>query len=155
MSEIERLRSYVQDQWVEGEGEGAELVDPATGEPMATASTKGIDRKAMLDYARRVGGANVRNLTFAQRGEILASLSGAIREQRDELLDLAVRNGGNTRSDAKFDVDGASGTLYFYSGLARSLGDVNHLVDGDPVPMGKETPLQGRHLWTARRGAAV
>ena len=155
MTEIVRIESYVQDQWIDGEGEGSELYDPSTGEVVATASTRGVDMRAALEHARTVGGPNLRALTFAERGEILKGLSGRIRHHRDELLELALRNGGNTASDGKFDLDGASGTFFVYSTIGKSLGDRRHLVDGDPVPMGKETPFQGRHVWTSRRGTAV
>ena len=46
----------------------------------------------------------------------------ALVAHRDELLDLAVANGGNTRSDAKFDVDGATFTLSAYADIGRALG---------------------------------
>ncbi|MFO0672846.1 MAG: hypothetical protein U0235_25070 [Polyangiaceae bacterium] len=47
-------------------------------------------------------------MTFAQRGEMLRALSRAIHANRDELFGMAIASGGNTRSDAKFDIDGAS-----------------------------------------------
>src|SRR6185295_2308914 len=101
MAELVRIESYVEGRWLPGEGEGSTLVNPATGEALATASTTGIDLGAALRHARAVGGAALRALTFAQRAAILKSLSGIIREHRDELLDLAMRNGGNTKGDAK------------------------------------------------------
>ena len=155
MAEPIRIESYVEDRWATGEGEGGALVNPATGERLATASTAGIDMGAALRHAREVGGPAVRALTFAQRSALLKGLSGIIREHREELLELAMRNGGNTLADAKFDVDGASGTLGFYAGLGRGLGEGRYLLDGEPLPLGKNTPLAGRHLWVPRRGVAV
>jgi oxepin-CoA hydrolase/3-oxo-5,6-dehydrosuberyl-CoA semialdehyde dehydrogenase len=155
MGEPIRIRSYVEDRWVDGEGEGTALHDPVTGEPLASASTRGIDFGAALRHARRVGGPALRALTFVQRGALLKTLSGLIREHRDELLALAMRNGGNTPADAKFDLDGASGTLAFYAGLGRTLGEGRFLCDGQPVPLGKATPLGARHLWVPRHGVAL
>ena len=155
MAEPIRIESYVEGRWVPGEGDGSPLVNPATGELLATASTTGIDLGAALRHAREVGGPALRALTFAQRAGVLKGLVGVIREHRDELLDVAMRNGGNTKGDAKFDVDGASGTLGFYANLGRGLGEAKHLLDGDSVPLGRSTPLAGRHLWVPRRGAAV
>jgi oxepin-CoA hydrolase/3-oxo-5,6-dehydrosuberyl-CoA semialdehyde dehydrogenase len=66
-----------------------------------------------------------------------------------------MRNGGNTKPDAKFDVDGASSTLAFYANLGRGLGEARYLLDGEPVPLGRATPLAGRHVWVPRRGVAV
>ena len=155
MAEPVVIESYVEDRWVAGEGEGAPLINPATGEVLATASTAGIDLGAALRHARAVGGPALRALGFAQRAAILKTLAGIIREHRDALLDVAMRNGGNTKGDAKFDVDGAGGTLAFYANLGRGLGDARYLLDGETVPLGRATPFAGRHLWVPRRGAAV
>src|SRR5262245_5416493 len=119
MGEPIRITSYVEDHWVDGAGAGTKLFNPATGEVLATASTDGVDLGAALRYARAVGGPVLRGLDFAGRASILKSLVGVIRDHRDELLELAMRNGGNTKGDAKFDVDGASGTLGFYASLGR------------------------------------
>src|SRR4051794_34873680 len=116
------LRSYVQDRWVEGQGTLATLVNPATEEPLARTGTGGIDFAAALEHARKRGGPALRELTFAQRGELLRAWSKALHGARDELIRLAVANGGNTRSDAKFDVDGAIGTLAHYADLGAQLG---------------------------------
>ncbi|HVS01221.1 MAG TPA: 3,4-dehydroadipyl-CoA semialdehyde dehydrogenase [Thermoanaerobaculia bacterium] len=149
------IRSYVEDRWVEGEGEGSELINPADGEVLATATTAGVDMGAALRHARQVGGRNLRAMTFEERGALLKTLSGVIRDHRDELLEVAVRNGGNTPGDAKFDVDGASGTLAFYAALGRSLGARRHLLDGELAPLGRSTPLSGQHVWVAKPGVAV
>ena len=61
-------------------------------------------------------------LTFAQRGERCAALAKAIHGAREELIALAIANGGNTRSDAKFDLDGAAVTLSHYAELGAALG---------------------------------
>ncbi len=155
MSETIRIRSYVEDRWVDGEGQGARLLNPATEELLATASTQGIDLGAALAHARAVGGANLRRLGFAARAQLLKRLGGVMREHRDELLDLAMRNGGNTKSDAKFDVDGASGAILYYAGLGATLGDGQALAAGDGVGLSRTTPLWGQHVWLPLRGAAV
>ena len=58
-------------------------------------------------------------------------MSRAIHAHRDELIELAIANGGNTRGDAKFDIDGASGTLAAYAELGKSSATRTFLVDGD------------------------
>ena len=94
-------------------------------------------------------------MTFAQRGEMLKAMSRAIHAKRDALLDCAIENGGNTRSDAKFDVDGATGTLAFYAELGEELGDVRILDDGDAVQLGRSPRLFGAHAYVPRLGVAV
>src|SRR5262245_43787188 len=108
------LGNHVQGRWQAGTGTLATLVNPTTGEPVARCGTGGVDMKATLAHARDVGGPALRKLTFAQRGALLSAVAKAIHAQRDALIELALLNGGNTRKDAKFDVDGATGTLAAY-----------------------------------------
>src|SRR5688500_2185770 len=131
------LESYLKGKWVRGGGKAATLVNPTTEEPVATASTEGLDFAGALAFARDVGGPALRKMSFSQRGEMLRAMSRAIHQHRDELIGLAVQNGGNTRSDGKFDIDGASLTLAAYADLAPSLGDGNVLIDGDDVQLGR------------------
>ena len=149
------LKSYVAGKWVSGQGKFAELLNPATEVALAKASTDGVDFAAAAAYARDVGGPALRALTFAQRGELLRGLSRALHAHRDELLKLGMDNGGNTRSDAKFDVDGASGTLAYYADLGAELGEATVLEDGDAVQLGRSPRLFGSHVYLPRRGVAV
>jgi oxepin-CoA hydrolase/3-oxo-5,6-dehydrosuberyl-CoA semialdehyde dehydrogenase len=153
---MKQLASYVSGKWIEGKGgKAAELVNPATEEVLATASTEGIDFASAVTFARERGGKALRAMTFAQRGEMLRAMSRAIHAKRDELLSLAQANGGNTRGDAKFDVDGAIGTLAAYADLAPELGDTHVLVDGDGVQLGRGARLFGQHVYLPRAGVAV
>ncbi len=152
------LASYLCGAWVSGkagDGGAATLVNPATEAPLATASTAGIDFGAALAFARDRGGPALRALTFRERGELLRALSRALHAKRDELLAVAIANGGNTRSDAKFDVDGAIGTLAAYADMAQELGDARVLLDGEGAQLGRSARLFGQHVWVAREGVAV
>ena len=150
------LASYVCGKWIAGKGgRAATLVNPATEEPLATTSTEGIDFGAALAHARDKGGPALRAMTFKQRGEMLRAMSRAIHAKRDELLGMAMANGGNTRSDAKFDVDGAIGTLAAYADLSAELGEGQVLADGDAVQLGRSPRLCGQHVYTPRTGVAV
>ncbi len=141
---------------MEGAGDSLqELVNPATEEPLARAGMGGLDLAAALEHARRVGGPALRAMTFAQRGAMLKAVSDALVAHRDELLDLAVANGGNTRSDAKFDVDGATHTLSTYAELGHSLGGARFLVDGEGVSLARNPRFHGQHLAVPRHGVAV
>jgi oxepin-CoA hydrolase/3-oxo-5,6-dehydrosuberyl-CoA semialdehyde dehydrogenase len=139
---------------VEG-GSRQTLVNPATEEPLAEAGSAGLDLAGALEFARRNGGAALRELTFAQRGRLLKTVADTLQTHRDELLDLAVRNGGNTRGDAKFDVDGAIYTLSTYAELGQGLGEVRFLVDGEGLSLARSPRFHGQHLMVPRRGVAV
>jgi oxepin-CoA hydrolase/3-oxo-5,6-dehydrosuberyl-CoA semialdehyde dehydrogenase len=152
---MERLESYVAGEWTPGRGPAHVLVNPATEEPLAETSTEGIDLAAAVAFARTEGGPSLRALTFAERGELLRAMSRAAHAQRDALLEVAVRNGGNTRGDAKFDVDGAIGTLAYYADLGAQLGDARLLADGDGVQLGRSPRFFGQHVLVPRPGVAV
>src|SRR5262245_33160477 len=130
---MKTLKSYVAGAWHES-GARTMLVNPATEEALAEAAGGGVDWKEALAQARRAGGA-FRQLTFADRGQLLKAFSKLIHGHRDELIALAVANGGNTRSDAKFDIDGAAGTLAAYAELGAQIGAVKFLTDGEGIQL--------------------
>ena len=152
---MQQLESYVGGNWQAGTGDPTELLNPASEDVLAYTSTAGIDFAATLDFARNAGGPALRSLSFAQRAGLLQSMYDAIYAHRDELLDLSIANGGNTRNDAKFDVDGATGTLLAYADLGRTLGDQQFLLDGEVTQLGRTPRYAGRHLLTPLQGAAV
>src|SRR5688500_7514768 len=131
-----QLRSYLGGQWVAGSGSPQTLLNPATEEPLANASSGGLDLRGALEHARARGGPALRALTFAERGALLKAMADAMQGERDRLIELGIANGGNTRSDAKFDVDGAIGTLLEYSEISKALGSRKFLVDGEGIQLG-------------------
>jgi oxepin-CoA hydrolase/3-oxo-5,6-dehydrosuberyl-CoA semialdehyde dehydrogenase len=149
------LRSYAGGRWIEGSGTPQVLLNPATEEPLAQASSGGVDLAAALEHARRVGGPVLRVLTFAERGALLKGMAQAMQVHRDELLDLAVANGGNTRSDGKFDVEGAISTLHAYAEIGEKLGTAKFLVDGEGMQLGRSPRFHGQHVSVTRTGVAV
>lgn len=149
------LDSFLGGRWARGRGRGATLLNPATEEELATASSEGLDLGAALAFARERGGPALRGLGFRERGELLRSMSRAIHAHRDELIALAIANGGNTRADAKFDVDGASGVLAAYADLGGELGEGTILADGEPAQLGRSPRLAGQHVLLPRHGVAV
>jgi 3,4-dehydroadipyl-CoA semialdehyde dehydrogenase len=155
MRGMETLRSFVGGKWAAGSSSPQTLLNPATEEPLAQASSEGLDLAGALDYARNTGGPALRALTFAERGALLRAIADAIQDERDALLGLGIANGGNTRSDAKFDIDGAIATLLAYSEIGTSLGSRKFLADGDGVQLGRSARFHGQHVSVPRRGVAV
>jgi 3,4-dehydroadipyl-CoA semialdehyde dehydrogenase len=150
-----RLKSYLGGLWQDGEGEGEALLNPATEEVLAHVSSENLDRARALEFARTVGGPALRALTFAQRGERIQRTAALLQKNRDELIGLSMSNGGNTRSDAKLDVDGAIVTLQAYAETGAALGDRRVLKDGDSIQIGRSPRLVGQHILATRPGVAV
>ncbi len=149
------LQSYLSGQWVAGTGRTSTLHNPTTGAVVAETSTAGLDFGAALEFARTQGGPALRELSFAQRGELLSAMASALHEHRAELLALGTLNGGNTRGDAKFDVDGATSTMAWYAKLGASLGNDRFLVDGETVQLARNPRYVGQHIRLPRHGVAV
>ena len=150
------LQSYLKGGFVAGDAAGnATLVNPATEEPVAVTSTKGLDLGGALAYGREVGGPTLRAMTFAERGAVLEGMSKALHQVRDALIEASVVNAGTTRSDSKFDIDGATGTLAYYAALGKKLGGARSLVDGPGEQLTRSARFFGRHVKVPRRGVAV
>ncbi len=149
------LENWVQGRWVRGEGVLSDLHNPTTEAVIARTGTRGLDFQGVLQHARKVGGPALRGMGFAERGAMLLAMSKVIHAQREALVELAISNGGNTRGDAKFDIDGAWGTLAWYAKLGTSLGDGRILQDGPQESLARNPRYVGQHIKTSRLGAAV
>ncbi len=152
---MKTLRSYVAGRWHEADDGFSTLYDPSTEEAIARASSDGVDFAAVLAFANEQGGPALRELTLAQRADLLRGMSRALRDHRDELLALSARSTGTTAPDGSFDVDGGSGTLAYYGALGKGLGDRRTLLAGDGVQLGKSEAFWGRHVLVPRHGVAV
>jgi oxepin-CoA hydrolase/3-oxo-5,6-dehydrosuberyl-CoA semialdehyde dehydrogenase len=152
---METLQSFVQGEWRAGTGAPTLLHNPTTEEPIAQVKSGGFDAAAVLEHAREVGGPALRALTFAERAALLKGLAAAIHKHRDELIELSIRNAGTTRGDAKFDIDGATGTLAAYAQFGEEIGARRFLVDGDGMQLGRSPRFWGQHVLVPRHGAAV
>ena len=70
-----KLGNLVQDQWIEGDGDGNTLTNAVNGEAVATITSAGLDFSSILNHARSVGGTNLRERTFHERAEMLKELA--------------------------------------------------------------------------------
>lgn len=150
-----KLTSYVCGAWHDGTGTPRPLFNPATREQIAECDSTGIDFAKVVAHARDVGGPALRAVGFATRAGWLKSLSAVLHEHREELVKLSTSNGGNTRGDAKFDIDGATGTLAAYASFGKRLPDTNHLPDGEGLQLGRTPRYWGQHIKVPRLGVAV
>src|SRR5438128_1267741 len=149
------LDSYVSGHWTRGEGVETSLVDPVSGDMIATASAKGVDLKRALTFARRLGQTGLRALSYAQRAKLLGALADTLTANRAKYESIAIANSGNTKIDAAIDIDGGIGTLKYYARLGATLEDAHVLIDDKPVRLAKAENYQAIHLLAPRRGVAV
>jgi 3,4-dehydroadipyl-CoA semialdehyde dehydrogenase len=150
-----RLANYVSGQWSEGAGLGETLIDPVTGDELANISSQGVDLEAALTFARAHGGPALRQLTYAQRAEILAKIADVLAANRDEYFRLSLLNLGANQADASFDVDGAIYTMKYYAKIGRALADGKMLKEGAQIPLSKSKAFVGQHFLMPAKGAAV
>ncbi|MDH3265894.1 MAG: phenylacetic acid degradation bifunctional protein PaaZ [Gammaproteobacteria bacterium] len=150
-----KLGNLVQDQWVQGDGDGKILTSAVSGEPLAAISSNGLDFAAMLDYARRVGGSNLRKLTFHERGDMLKALAIYLNEHKQEFYALSTQTGA-TRKDSWPDIDGGISTMFVFSSKGRREMPNDHVyLDGPPEWLSKNGTFVGQHICTPKLGAAV
>src|SRR4029079_11720427 len=72
------LESYVSGRWTRGDGVETSLVDPVSGEMIATASAKGVDLKRALAFARRQGQGALRPLSYAARAKLIGAVADTL-----------------------------------------------------------------------------
>jgi 3,4-dehydroadipyl-CoA semialdehyde dehydrogenase len=155
MSTPKKLESYLSGRWSSGQGVETDLVNPVTGEQLATASAKGLDLKGALEFARGQGQAALRSLTYGERAKLLGAVADVLIANRARYEEIAIANSGNTKVDAAIDIEGGIGTLKYYARLGAGLGEARALLDEKPVRLAKAENYQAIHLMVPRRGVAV
>lgn len=149
-----KLKNYIEDQWIEGNNDGQILMDSVKGEPIAIASSSGIDFEKMLQYGRKVGGNNLRKLTFHERGRMLKALALFLTERKSLYYPISYMTGA-TKTDSWVDIDGGIGTLFAYASLRKKFPNQKFYVDGDPVSLSKSNTFIGHHIMVPKEGVAI
>src|SRR5687768_2135735 len=108
---LRKLDSYALGKFIPGEGEGQVLYNAITGDEIATASGAGLDLAGMCDYARTVGSATLRKMTFHERGRMLKALALHLQSKKDLFYQVSWATGA-TRADSWVDIEGGIGNLF-------------------------------------------
>lgn len=149
-----KLENYITGQWITGDGDGQTLYNAVTGQSVASATTKGIDFAAALDYARKTGNPALRNMTFHERGRMLKALALHLRQHLDEFYTISYQTGA-TKADSWVDIEGGIGNLFSYASLRRKFPDEPFCLDGEGHPLGKEGTFMAQHFLVPKEGVAV
>ena len=151
---MSKLENYILGKWIPGDGEGQPLFNAVTGEQIASATTKGIDMVAALQYARTVGNPALRKMTFHERGLMLRALALHLRNHLDSFYQLSYQTGA-TKADSWVDIEGGIGNLFAYASLRRKFPDQPYCLDREYHSLGKANTFMGHHLLLPKEGVAV
>jgi oxepin-CoA hydrolase/3-oxo-5,6-dehydrosuberyl-CoA semialdehyde dehydrogenase len=150
-----KLKNYAYGQWIEGSGNGTPLYNAITGEEVARAGSEGIDFKAMLEYARTVGGPALRKMTFHERALMLKRLAMYLTEKKSMFYAMSAFTGA-TKIDSAIDIDGGISTMFVFASKGRhELPDSPFLVEGNTEQISKNGTFLGQHICVPLHGVAI
>jgi oxepin-CoA hydrolase/3-oxo-5,6-dehydrosuberyl-CoA semialdehyde dehydrogenase len=149
-----KLGNYVTGQWITGDGEGQALYNAVTGEPLASASTEGLDFAAILDYARKTGNPALRKMTFHERGNMLKALALHLRNHLDQFYAISYQTGA-TKADSWVDIEGGIGNLFANASLRRKFPHETFCLDGESHNLSKQNSFMGTHILVPKEGVAI
>ena len=151
---MKKLENYITGRWVTGDGDGQQLYNAVNGEPIATASTNGLDFKSIIEYGRNVGNPALRKLTFYERGNMLKALALHLQEHLEIFYAVSYQTGA-TKTDSWVDIEGGIGNLFANASLRRKLPNETFCVDGESHNFGKKNTFMGTHILVPKEGVAI
>jgi acyl-CoA reductase-like NAD-dependent aldehyde dehydrogenase len=114
-----------------GSGDARELVEPATGEPLARvamASEQDVDRA--VEAARAALDGDWGKTAPTERSRLLHALADALVANRKELAELEARNVGKAISSVKAELTQAIENFRFYGSAIASIGGRSNPLGG-------------------------
>ena len=151
---INKLQNFALGKWITGDGEGQNLYNAITGDPIANTSSKGLDFEAMCHYGRSIGGPKLQKMTFHERGRMLRALALHLLSKKDEFYKISWATGA-TKTDSWVDIEGGIGNLFAYASLRRQFPDETFCIDGDPAKISKNNTFSGNHICVPKDGVAI
>ncbi len=151
---MNKLGNLVTGKWIEGDGEGQILYNAITGEPIVSASTRGLNFEDIVDYARRTGNPALRKMTFHERGRMLRALATYLRQHLELFYQVSYQTGA-TRADSWIDIEGGIGNLFANASLRRKFPDTPFCIDGDIHNLSKNNTFMATHLLVPKEGVAI
>lgn len=149
-----KLQNYITGSWITGDGEGQTLYNAVSGDAIATATSKGLDFKAILEYGRSVGNPALRKMTFHERGNMLKALALHLRNHLDTFYKISFQSGA-TKVDSWIDIEGGIGNLFANASLRRKFPDETFCIDGESHNLGKMNSFMGTHILVPKEGVAI
>jgi acyl-CoA reductase-like NAD-dependent aldehyde dehydrogenase len=108
-----------------------EIVEPATGEPLARAAMAAeADVDRAVDAARSALDGGWGRTPASERSRLLHALADAVAANRKELAELESRNVGKAISSVKAEVAGAVENFRYMASIAGSIGGRSNPIGG-------------------------
>ena len=151
---MEKLKNYVEGQWIEGCGTGVELSSAYDGTPIALSDTDGLNWGNIFEYGRKKG-ASLRAMTFHERGRCLKALALHLLEKKEIFYQISYQTGA-TRKDSWIDIEGGIGNLFVMSSKGRrEMPDTPWYMDGKVEGLSRQGSFVGQHLCVPKEGVAL
>jgi oxepin-CoA hydrolase / 3-oxo-5,6-dehydrosuberyl-CoA semialdehyde dehydrogenase len=151
---MHKLENYITGKWITGDGEGQPLYNAVTGVQIASATTKGLDFKQVIEYGRKTGNTALRKMTFHERGNMLKALAIHLQKHLDTFYAVSYQTGA-TKADSWIDIEGGIGNLFANASLRRKFPDEPFCIDGESHNLGKANTFMGTHILVPKEGVAI
>ncbi len=149
------IESYVNGAWTPGQGEGVEVCNAISGDPVGIVDSNGIDFSEVLRHGRNAGGKALRAMTIHDRANMLKALAKHLLGKKEKLYQISAMTGA-TRGDSWVDIEGGIGTVFSYSGIARrELPNEAFCVEGNVERLSVNGTFVGRHILVPKEGVSV
>ena len=105
------------------EGRTFDVIEPATGVPMAEVAEAGPEdaRRAVDVAAKAFDRGSWHGMSARERGRVLTRASFTIRERQDELATIEARNGGKPIGSAQAELDIVANVFEYWGGAANKI----------------------------------
>jgi 3,4-dehydroadipyl-CoA semialdehyde dehydrogenase len=149
------LPNYLSGQWQPATGQTNVLLNPVTGEKLATTGGAAEGLKEGFAFARDKGAAALRSMTYGQRAAMLGEVGKVLQANKEKYYEISIANSGTTQNDSAVDIEGALFTLNYFAKAGVALGDVRVLLDGSMQSLAKDQSFQAQHILTPVGGLAL
>lgn len=149
-----KITSYTQGNWIKT-GIKSDLISAVSGKPVGQLVEADLDYNAMCEYARKVGGPKLREMSIHERAFKIKFLAKYLLERKKKYYEISTHTGA-TKRDSWIDIDGGIITVFGISSQARqNLSDLPWHVEGKQVRLSRKGTFTGQHICVPRHGVAV
>ena len=152
---VREVKNFALGRWFGVDGSARDICSAITGDVIAQAGNGSLDVGAMLDYARTVGGRNLRAMTFHDRAKMIKALALYLGKNKQALYDISFDTGA-IQKDHLIDIDGGIGTMLVFASKGRREMPNDHVyLDGRVEQLSRNGTFLGQHICTSLRGVAL